>query len=338
NSVCQAVAPATGDGFIYAVTTNGIAVYFASFVENSMTGPQTTIYKIGMGGGQESRQQLSTVFNGRVKYMAATCDKVYFAIAKSVDGAGMTTAQPHIAYVPENGVNVPPTDLAAADNVVAMAAERDLVTWVSNSTTAGEGGVKAYAGAGANVETVYPLGSLPLTDVAIRDGYVYWSEAGLTAGGGNIFRAIIPTQGTNWQKTLVRANPGTPVSLAVDGKSVYWIDFHAGVLSDIRKAPKDMPMQADSRLASFAALSLSDAPSSWLGVDDTTAYFVEDLGTGTGMGAVVAYGTNGGTKVAVISNANSTISPNITALTLDSRRVYAAATSTSMSSVIWVAK
>ncbi len=336
DSVCQVVQPIAPNGYVYAVATNGEYIFYASYTEVSGVLPKSAIYRIGLGPGTEAPVKLTTDFNGKVRHIAATCDNVYWAVTRET--VNMTSSTPHIARVSITTMVATPSVVASpADDVVAMAAEGDLVVWASNAVATGVKGIKAVRGAG-QVELVAataPLSGL-FADVAIRDGYVYWSTVD-TMRMGRIFRAPIPTSGGSWGTPIdVRMMAGLPESIAVDRNTVYWVDYFSSGPPVIRKAPADDPSAGDITIGSLSPTPLGDVPSAWLAVDDRNVYAVD---TNSGTGSVVRFGLEmNSPKDVIASSMNSMVALNVHAITLDLRRVYIAAPSAAGSHVSWVAK
>lgn len=333
NATCQVVESVNVEGFIYAVATNGRAVFFASSVDPGGTMPRTTVYKIPFDKGQSvSPVELST-FDGVVRHIAAGCNRVYFAIM--VEPGASSPVTPRIAAVDANTiVPMTPVDIMPAVDVAAMAAEGDLLVWADNAGS--NAGVSAFRGAGPR-ELIAQKPGQPLTDVAIHDNHVYWA-AGDLAGMGIISRALIPPGGNDpWIEEAVRnaEHPaGWPISIAVNRDSVYWYDLFGP--ARLRKAPDNDPGNPGIELGQVATTATGTVSSPWLGVDDNYLYAVEIR---SGVGRIVRVSINGGMVLPVAaSDFNSTVPFSAQALAMDARRVYFTGTSTSTSQILWVAK
>ena len=168
----------------------------------------------------------------------------------------------------------------------AFAADEESIYWVSAGTYVGEtlladGAVRRVSKAGGDVQTLASGLSFPFA-IAVREGWVYFSEAGVAAGNTSAGLRRVPSNGG----AVTNLFEGAPVgSMAVDDENVHFAIYRLdSSLVDIGR----VPLAGGAVTLLETGIEFADG----LTIQDGSLYYVEDASEETAIAAIdLASGT-----------------------------------------------
>jgi hypothetical protein len=222
---------------------------------------------------------LTRVEGPQLRWMHVDATDLYFA-----GFHGETSAD--VYAVSKSGAAVPRILSHALVTPSAFDADEEFVYWVSAGTYAGEslladGAVRRVSKATGDVQTLASGLSFPIA-IAVHDGFVYFSEAGVSQEDTHAGLRRVPSSGGE----VTTLFDGAPVgSIAVDGTNAYFAIYRIDAgLVDIGQ----VPLAGGAVTLLQGGIEFADG----LRVQDGSLYYVEDASEETSIAAIeLASGT-----------------------------------------------
>lgn len=271
NGLCKPklMVPSLGTNTrIYRAATNGKALYFPHFVDDT---PKSKIRAVEFDGTLSPNH--ITEVDGYVKVIAADCERVYFATTR-LDSASPPEA---VWFVPISGGEakpIPEDPAVSVSSVESIVVDKGTLYWTDSR------GVGIWPIGSAAISRIDVSLGFYAVGLAIRGTDLYWSEAANISGGNGKIRYARVESGVAGSFETLADKAGEPRQIAVDDNYVYWIDaptMSAHRIKKIERDPGGNPSIFDLYVTSEDGAGGYFELSESIAVDDAYVYFIDGV-------------------------------------------------------------